>query len=462
MKKLKIKYLQTINWKKSSPGKTALRTSVAVGIVLLLFALIFIFFPQTYLDGFLKSRIIDAFAKGYPEYSLKIADVNFNVLKNRIECDSISLRKINSTFSCRIGAFSLDGIGWIKLLREKKLSPNSIAEAALDAEGIVLDFNRSENQIRCGRLHLSVPDSEIVAESLEFHPFITDEQFFAESKFRNTRYRFVIPKINVNGLAYYRLLYGNNFRARSISIRDAFVDVLLNKDKPFDTKSPNPLMPNEGLSSIKDTIRVDSLQIMNSRLNYYERFVVGANAALVTFDRMQVLAKGIVNHTGRRDTIVIHAQGNFMNTSAMELLMLIPLGSPQFSLSYSGSLREMELSSLNGFLEIAEHRHIKSGILHGATFAINVDSGRATGYVRAEYNDLSFAVLNKNTGSENGMLDKISSFIGKTFIIRGNNTPDKSGSLKIGVVKYTRNPNDPFIQFAWFALRSGVGNLVGF
>ncbi|MHB1688699.1 MAG: hypothetical protein ACYCVH_15205 [Ignavibacteriaceae bacterium] len=462
MKKLKIKYLQTINWRKLSPGKIALYTSLVVGIILLLFALIFLFFPQTYLNGFLKNRIIDAFTKTYPEYSLKIAGVNFNVLKNRIECDSISLTKIDSTFSCRISALSLDGIGWIKLLRDKNFSPNSIAEAALDAEGIVLNFKQSQNQIRCGRLHLSVPDSEIVADSLEFHPLITDEQFFAESKFRKTRYRFVIPKISVNGLAYSGVLYGNNYRARSINIGDAFIDVLVNMAKPFDTKSPSPLMPNEGLSSVKDTIRVDSLQVTNSRLNYRESYAVDAKTALITFDKMQALAEGIVNHTGLRDTIVIHAQGNFMNTSTMKLFMLIPLGSPQFSFSYGGSLRQMEVSSLNKFLEIAEHRRIKSGILHGATFEVNVNSGHATGYVRAEYNDLSIDVLNKNTGRENGIFDETSSFILKTFIIRGNNMPDKSGSMKIGVVKFTRKLDEPFIQFAWFALRSGVGNVVGF
>ncbi len=462
MKRIKIRYLQTINWRNLSLGKIALFSSIALGIIIFFFALIILFIPQTYLNGFLKNRITDAFTKAYPEYSLNIAGVNFNVLKNRIECDSISLTKNNSSFSCKIGTFSLYGIGWIKLLREKNFSPKSIADAALNAKGIVLNFKQSKNQILCGRLHLSVPDSEIVADSVEFHPLITDEQFFAESKFRNTRYRFVIPKIIVSGLEYSRLLDGNNYRARSINIRNVFVDILVNMDKQFDTKSPSPLMPNEELSSIKDTIRVGSLQITNGRLNYHERYAVGAKAALVTFDKMQLLAEGIVSHTGQLDTISIHAQGNFMNTSKMKMHMLIPLGSPQFSFSYGGSLNKMDVSSLNEFLEIAEHRRIQSGILHEATFNVNVDSKHATGYVSAVYSDLSFDILNKNTGRGNGVFDRISSFIGKTFIIRGNNIPDKSGKMKIGTVKYTRKSDEPFIQFVWFALRTGVANVVGF
>jgi hypothetical protein len=142
--------------------------------------------------------------------------------------------------------------------------------------------------------------------------------------------------------------------------------------------------------------------------------------------------------------------------------MLIPLGSPQLSFSYSGSLNKMEVSSLNKFLEIAEHKRIKSGVLHSAAYNINVNSGRAAGSVRVEYSDLSIAALNKKTGSENGIFDRLSSFIAKSFILRGDNMPDKSGSMKIGVVKYTRKPDETFIQFVWFALRGGVGNVAGF
>ena len=265
MKKLKIKFLQTVDGRKLSPGKIALRASLAVGIILLLSALIFVFLPQVYLNGFLESRIIDAFQKAYPEYSLKIAGLNFNVLRNRLDCDSISLTKVDATFSCRTGAFSVDGINWIKLYREKNISTDIIANAALNAQDVVISSKQSQNEIRCGRLHFSIPDSEIVADALEFHHSITDGQFSEGSGFRSTRYRFVIPEISINGLAYAGLFHGNNFRARSINIRDAFVDILVNMDKPWDTKTPSPLMPNEALSSMKDTIRVDSLQIVNGR-----------------------------------------------------------------------------------------------------------------------------------------------------------------------------------------------------
>jgi hypothetical protein len=122
----------------------------------------------------------------------------------------------------------------------------------------------------------------------------------------------------------------------------------------------------------------------------------------------------------------------------------------------------MDVTRLNSFLEIGENLRIKSGILQKATFDVNVTEGRASGTVRVMYKDLAIAVRNSRTGSERGVSNRITSYIANAMKIRGTNMPDKSGSIKIGEVKYTRKPDDTFLQLLWFSLRSGVGDVVGF
>lgn len=39
--------------------------------------------------------------------------------------------------------------------------------------------------------------------------------------------------------------------------------------------------------------------------------------------------------------------------------------------------------------------------------------------------------------------------------------PNKPGAIKISEMKYTRQRDDPFLRFAWFALRNGVRDVVG-
>ena len=140
--------------------------------------------------------------------------------------------------------------------------------------------------------------------------------------------------------------------------------------------------------------------------------------------------------------------------------MSIPITPPSFALHYSGSLSAMDLTRLDAFLEITEHTRIKFGSAQEAAFEIDVTAGEASGRVRAIYKDLQIAVLNKQTGSANGLGDRVSSFFENVLKIRNANAPDASGAIKEGEVKYTRRPEDEFQQVVWFALRSGVLDII--
>ncbi len=429
---------------------------------MLVCVLALLLFSDPLVNRFIKPRITKAFAEAYPAYSLHIADMHYNVLKNRFGFDSVALSTVNGTFSSNMDQFSVSGIGWMHLLWGGSLGPNNFANSVIDAQNIVLNFHQSQNVLRFGMLHISVPDSEMVADSMKYYSLLHDEQFFAKSQFRQTRFRFDIPQINITGLDCLALIQGNIYKAGSITIHDVFADILVNMDKPYDKNSSNPQMPNEALSSMKETVNVGSVKIINGRLKYCERYAVEAIPGVITFNKVNVSVSGIANHTAHPETAVIHGEGLFMNSGTMKLFMAIPLTSKDFSFRYSGSLSTMDVTELNTFLEAGEHRRIKSGILQSAAFDINVDSGHASGTLRVAYKDLSIAILNKKTGSEKGIFDWTSSLIGKIFVIRRTNMPDEKGLMKIGEIKYTRYPEDYFLQFVWFALRSGVGNVVGF
>ena len=119
----------------------------------------------------------------------------------------------------------------------------------------------------------------------------------------------------------------------------------------------------------------------------------------------------------------------------------------------------LDLTRLNTFLEIAEQTRIKSGSAQEASFEIDVTAGQARGRVRALYQDLELAVLNKQTGSEKGLGNRFVSFL-ENVKTRKANVPDALGSMNEGKVNYTRKPDDEFQQFVWFALRSGVLDLL--
>jgi hypothetical protein len=219
-------------------------------------------------------------------------------------------------------------------------------------------------------------------------------------------------------------------------------------------------MVHEVLAAIRQPLQIDSLSITNGHLTYSERVVAGGDPGVLTFAKVDMSVDGIANRGESTAAVQIRAQGDLMDAGTMKILMTIPVTSPDFSLHYSGSLNAMDLTRLNAFLDIAEHTRIKSGSAQEATFEIDVSAGQARGRVRAVYKDLDIALLNKQTGSAKGINNRVTSFLANVLKIRNSNAPDASGSMKEGMVNYTRRPDDEFQQFAWFALRTGVLDVI--
>lgn len=449
--------------RKLSPLRIVFYVGAAVAAFIVVCVVAVLLFPGPVANRFIRPRITEAFAKAFPKYSIRVADMSFNIFKSRVGVDSVDLSAVDGSFSTSMGPLSVSGIRWTHLLRGGKITLKDFASAVADAQDIELNFPSSQYVMRCDRLGISVADSEMVVEAMALNPSGNDAQFFAASQVRRARFRLVAPRVQVMGLPCLELLQGKKYRARSAEIHDAFLDILINKDKPFiyDPSSP-PLMPNEILASIKGTLQVDSLHVVNGSLKYCERYALHAEPAVLTFDSAQVLVLGIANKGDRDARIIVDAQAKFLKAATMKVSMSVPVMSADCSFKYSGSLSGMDISALNEWLERAEQIRIKKGVLQTASFEITVASGRASGGVRAVYRDLSIAVINKDTGSERGFSDRIASFIARAFKIRGTNVPEESGSLKIGEVKYTRQPDEYFMEFAWFGLRSGIGDVVGF
>jgi len=446
------------NPRKWTPSKIALYAGYAVGAIVLLCVLALLLFSDALVNKYIKPRITEAFADAYPAYSLRTSDMHYSLLTNRFGFDSVALGAADRSFSGHMGPFSVSGISWMHLLWGGTLSAGDFASSVLDAQDIVLKLPKSQYEIRCGEIRVSMARSEIVVDSLKLHPSGGDEHFFAGSKFRRNRLRLDVPRLRVTGLAGIEELLGKKYRARFIHIHDASLDLLLNQDKPDDRDTTGLLMPHELLASIKGILQIDSLRISDGRFQYSERFAMGSKPAVVTFDKLQASAKGITNQGSPGASIVIQTQAQFVKAGTIKLVMTIPVQTRECSFKYSGSLSGMELSALNSFLEVSDHMRIKAGVLEEAAFDVDVVSGRANGTVTGIYRDLKLAAINKETGSEKGLMDRITSFIGNTFTIRRNNVP---GSMKIGTIHRVRLRDDPFFQYEWFALRTGVQDVIG-
>ncbi len=405
-----------------------------------------------------KTRRERAFAEAHPGCTLRIGELDYAIGANRLVAQSVILSATNTTL--KVGQISLTGVHWARLLWGTAALADVLATASLDATNLDVEFPQSHYDIRCVRLRASVPGSELIAEGAELRPLVGDEAFFAAHAYRTPRFHVVIPECKVSGLAYGELLQEKSIQARAIQFFSPSFDALINRDKPPRPFVKSPLMVQEALAAIPQPLQIGSLSITNGHLTYCERLAVGAEPAVLTFGAVSLSVEGIANRGDATAAIQLQGQGELMNAATMKVRMSIPITSPDFSLHYSGSLGAMDLTRLNAFLEIAENTRIESGSAQEAAFDIDVTAGQARGHVSAIYKDLKIAVLDEQTGTEQGLDNRIASFFLNVVKIQNSNTPDASGSTKDGAVNYARRPDDVFQQYVWFALRTGVMDVI--
>ena len=438
------------------------RLAAWVGIssaaLILAVVVLLLVFGGRILNSYGKRKAEQAFAKSHPGSVLRIGELLYSMAADRLVAKSVTLSANNTTFS--VDQISMTTAHWARLLWGPAALAKVLADATLDATNIDLEFPQNHYAIRCARLRGSVSGSELIVEAFELRPSVGDEAFFAAHEFRTTRFHVIVPECKVSGLGYSELLQGKSYRARSVQLSRPSLDALINRDKTLDPVEKPGLMVNEALAAIRLPLQVDSLIVTNGRLRYSEQLVVGADPAVLTISAVNLSAEGIANRGPASAAIQLKGQGELMDAGTIKILMSIPITPADFSLHYSGSLGAMDLTRLDPFLAIAEHTSLKSGTVQQAEFEIDVTAGQARGKVLAVYGNLEIAMLDKLTGSSQGLDDRVFSFLANQLKIRSSNAPDAAGGMKQGNVNYTKKPGDEFQQFAWFALRSGVLDVI--
>jgi hypothetical protein len=434
------------------------RGLLVLGAIVLAIAMTVLLFGGAILNRYGKEKAERAFAESHPGYALRIGELDYSVVANRLVAQSVTLS--GTEVMLRVGRISLTGVGWSWFLRRTAPLEDVLARARLDATNLDLEYPKARYGIRCARLRASMPASELITEGIELRPSIGDEAFFAAHTFRATRFHVVIPECRILGLDYDEALQGSSFHVRSMQIFRPSFDALVDRDKPPPPFEKSPLMVHEALAAIQQPFRVDSLSITNGHLKYCERMAVGAEPAVLTFAAVSFSVEGIANRGEATASIQLQGQGDLMNAGTLKVLMTIPISPPNFSLHYTGSLGAMDLTRLDAFLDIAEHTRIKSGSAQSVAFEIDVVNSQAHGQVYANYKNLEIALLDKQTGNEKGMADRVASVFANVLKIRNANPSETLGSVKIGEVNYTRKPDDEFQQFLWFALRTGVLDII--
>jgi hypothetical protein len=440
-----------------SPGKIWLRIGVAFAALLLLVAAAVILFINPILNQFGKDRFTRAYTTQNPGRTLQVGDLHYSWSDNRLLASTLTWTTPQGILTA--DQLVLKDIHWLRLL-QGSAAAHILTDANLDATNLVIELPRQNYRIHLARLHASVPDSKLLAQEFTLAPFVDAPEFFDGKPHRSTRLRLELPEARITGLVYADLLQGTAYRAESVELIGLSFNALVSRYQPKKPLQQSPLMVHEALAKLEQPLHLEQLDIRDAHVTYGEQTVQGEDPALLTFGAVNLFATHIRNEGDPANAIRIRAQGDLMEAGTLSVNMLIPTQVDDLSLQYSGSLTPMQLSRLNPFLGVAEQLIIRSGYAEEATFKIKVDAGIARGHVHAVYQDLQVSLVDEQAEGRRRIDRRLASFFLNLVKIRAANLPEARTPMKTGEVDFSREPENTFIQFIWFALRSGVLDVI--
>jgi hypothetical protein len=443
-------------------GPTAVRWAwrAAAAIVLVAAALV-VFFPHATLDRFLARRITRAIEKSWPGHTARIGALRYEIAANRIVIDSLTITRSDTALSLSVTKLLVWDVPRFELLWSGGASPSALGRTSVDARGVVLMFPNAQYVLRCARAGVEGADSTARVDSLELRAWPGDDVYFAASPFRRTRFELLLPAGAAAGIDVRGIVDGSALRARTVTIDDAGLAVFINKDLPFDPEAPPPLTPMDLLALAGRRVSFDTIQVANGRMTYSERHTSGAAPAVLSVDSVDARLTGMRTQGGRGDSALFVVHGVVMQEGRLDMRVAVPLDTPGPAFRASGTVGRMHFVSLNPFLVVAEQARFKTGVVHAVAFEVVAGAGAATGTVRAAYEDLKVVALDQ-TGSEKGIANRLMSILANNVKLRTTNLADDSGAMKIGTIRHARADDEAFLEYAWFSVRSGLKDIVGF
>lgn len=440
----------------------AVRLALTVLLAALLGAVATLLSEDWILNRFARPRIEREFAAAHPGLSLKLAELHYHYRGNQMVCRDAAIKNLQSGVSCRFGEVTAKGVEWKRLLLGPRRMDRMLAQGEFHLRAMEMSFPTSHYEIRCARVSLSLPASKAVLENFELHPSVGDEEFFAASPFRRTRFRLDVPRCRFVELDAIALLQGKKCRARALEVEGGMLETIFNRDKPINPQARRRLTLRELLLFLKIPLEISQVKVTNGQFKFGQKPGPGRPPRFLSFDGVRLTAESLIYPAAPGTISPMYATAKLMNAGNLTLSVQVPLADPEFTFRYSGSLGAMDLTCLNPFLEIASHCRLKSGRLRELVFSAEAKESHVRGELRALYENFDLELLKRSGPGESELVERAKSFLVDNLVLRRTNLPQHSKPVAVGRIDYTRKPGESYLHFGWFALRNAILDVLGF
>ena len=220
-------------------------------------------------------------------------------------------------------------------------------------------------------------------------------------------------------------------------------------------QTPVPL-PVDYLEQLPVDIRVDSLDLVNGRVEYEEFPRSGFNkTGVLRIEQMNAIRYPLINHPRFSDSsfITMNLHGSIMGSGNSNCVAMMPLKKDS-AYRLKGVIEKLELTKLNSSSENLGKIRIKSGFLDFLSFDFTMTGQRSTGKIIGAYHHLIIQPFKKQKDEKN--VADFASFMLRHLVIPLNKDVSLPERKRTGLVDYQRDPTRMVSYYFLQSLLMGI------
>jgi len=341
----------------------------------------------------------------------------------------------------------LEGIFIDEKIVEDKI-PLHFGDYALSCDSIRYHPNSFYN-IKIAKIQASKSDLNI--DKFEMIPIYSRREFVSKIDTEKDMYTLLCKSIKASKMKWGYFEEQFFFHSEALSLDEAAANIYRSKE-PADDLSKKHLY-NKLLRDLKFDLKIDTLKISNSIIEYEEEKSFELGAGKLTFNRFNLLATSICSGFKKHKLpeIKIKVNCRFMNASPLNVDWRFNVMDKSDNFNISGKLTNFDTASMAPFYK--SHINVTTeGIMDEVSFNFAGNDKAVSGEFAVKYDDLKFTIYKKNDRKKK---NKLLTFVSRIFIKK-----DTNGKIKGAQVELERIPEKSFYNFLWRSVAEGLKKIL--
>ncbi len=387
----------------------------------------------------ISSGVVAPFGKiiSVPDITLKHGDLK--IIQTKTNKALLSVQNIN--FRIR-GVLITD-----KVLQEK--IPFHFSDYDLSCDSL---YYRSSEFYHIKTRQIKTTKTDLEIDHLEMIPEYTRREFVQKIPKQKDLYTLHSESIAIQKIDWGFQPAGDFFfHAKLLKINNAAANIYRSLIPMEDKEKKN--LYSKMLRELKFDLKIDTLQLSNSILEYEEEKSFDRGAGKITMNKFNVTATNICSGFKKQklEDLKIKINCLFMKTSPLSVNWVFNVMNISDSFHIKGTLRNFEAEQLTPFSKPYMNLTAK-GILDEIHFDFTGNNKSDSGDLGVKYDDLKFSVYKKTDRKKKSKL--------KTLLVNLFVKNDSKNKIKDTHVEADRVPEKSFFNFLWRTILKGLEKIL--